>query len=92
MISFFQPDITAPGNTILAAFSPVVKLSNVEKDKRSVHYNILSGTSASSPHVSGAAAYVKSFHKDWPPAFIKSALMTTGNFLFPQPKGKYEHI
>ncbi|XXG40515.1 hypothetical protein AAC387_Pa01g1210 [Persea americana] len=74
-----KPDITAPGNTILAAFSPAVKLSNVEKDKRSVHYNILSGTSASSPHVSGAAAYVKSFHKDWPPAFIKSALMTTAD-------------
>jgi subtilisin family serine protease len=33
------------------------------------------------PHVSGAAAYVKSFHPDWSPSAIKSALMTTGILL-----------
>uniref|UniRef100_J3MJ58 Peptidase S8/S53 domain-containing protein n=1 Tax=Oryza brachyantha TaxID=4533 RepID=J3MJ58_ORYBR len=29
------------------------------------------------PHVTGAAAYVKSFHRDWSPAMIMSALITT---------------
>ncbi|KAJ0495318.1 putative cucumisin [Helianthus annuus] len=30
------------------------------------------------PHVTAAAAFIKSFHPDWSPSAIKSALMTTG--------------
>lgn len=72
-----KPDISAPGVEILAAFSPTASPSKSPMDKRSVKYSILSGTSMACPHVAGAAAYVKSFHPDWSPSAIKSALMTT---------------
>ncbi|XP_038891850.1 subtilisin-like protease SBT1.1 [Benincasa hispida] len=80
--SFFKPyvikpDITAPGVNILAAWPPIVSPSELESDKRRVLFNIISGTSMSCPHVSGLAALLKSAHKDWSPAAIKSALMTT---------------
>lgn len=76
-LSILKPDITAPGVDIIAAFPPNASLTRIEQDKRSVKYHILSGTSMACPHVAGAAAYVKSFHPDWSPAAIKSALMTT---------------
>ncbi|KAK8584136.1 hypothetical protein V6N12_068385 [Hibiscus sabdariffa] len=72
-----KPDLTAPGVDILAAWSPIAPPSIDEEDPRSVDYNIISGTSMSCPHASGAAAYVKAAHPDWSPAAIKSALMTT---------------
>lgn len=74
----FQPDLTAPGVNILAAWSPLSPVSGVKGNKRFVQYNLLSGTSMSCPHVTGVAAYVKSFHPMWSPAAIRSALMTTG--------------
>ncbi|KAI3906324.1 hypothetical protein MKW92_052058 [Papaver armeniacum] len=72
-----KPDISAPGVDILAAFSPMGNPSEVEGDTRSVQYSILSGTSMACPHATGAAAYVKTFHPNWSPSAIKSALMTT---------------
>ncbi|XP_059664437.1 subtilisin-like protease SBT4.3 isoform X2 [Cornus florida] len=74
-----KPDISAPGVDILAAFSPLASPSGTSEDKRSVKYSILSGTSMSCPHATGAAAYVKTFHPDWSPSAIKSALMTTAS-------------
>lgn len=73
-----KPDITAPGVDILAAWSLNDSLTedNID-DKQYAPYNIISGTSMATPHVSGASAYVKSFHPHWSPAAIKSALMTT---------------
>ncbi|KAF6161081.1 hypothetical protein GIB67_007722 [Kingdonia uniflora] len=74
-----KPDLTAPGVDILAAWPPISSVSGSELDTRSVKYNIISGTSMSCPHATGAAAYVKTFHPSWSPAAIKSALMTTAN-------------
>ncbi|KAI4354954.1 hypothetical protein L6164_003774 [Bauhinia variegata] len=72
-----KPDMTAPGVNILAAWPPTRSPSLLKDDKRNVQFNIISGTSMSCPHVSGIAALIKSVHKDWSPAAIKSALMTT---------------
>ncbi|CAK8559944.1 unnamed protein product [Lathyrus sativus] len=72
-----KPDISAPGVDILAAYSPLVPPSGNSGDTRKVKYNIESGTSMACPHITGIAAYVKSFHPDWSPAAIKSAIMTT---------------
>lgn len=73
-----KPDITAPGVDILAGWSPLSPSSIYYGDTRSTLFNIISGTSMSCPHASGAAAYVKAAHPNWSPAAIKSALMTTG--------------
>uniref|UniRef100_A0A453QXM3 Subtilisin-like protease fibronectin type-III domain-containing protein n=1 Tax=Aegilops tauschii subsp. strangulata TaxID=200361 RepID=A0A453QXM3_AEGTS len=70
--SILKPDLSAPGIDILAAWSPLSPVSG-----RSVAYSIDSGTSMACPHATGAAAYVKSFHPDWSPAMIMSALITT---------------
>ncbi|XP_031387326.1 subtilisin-like protease SBT4.6 [Punica granatum] len=78
-----KPDVSAPGVNILAAFPPNVPptMFGGEGDHRSVKFNLLSGTSMSCPHAAGAAAYVKTFHPDWSPSAIKSALMTTASKL-----------
>ncbi|TKY53555.1 Cucumisin protein [Spatholobus suberectus] len=77
--NILKPDIAAPGVDILAAWSPIGPVSEVKGDERKTNYNIQSGTSMACPHATAVAAYIKSFHPDWSPAAIKSALMTTGN-------------
>ncbi|XP_013733786.2 subtilisin-like protease SBT4.8 [Brassica napus] len=77
-VDLLKPDITAPGVEILAAFSPLGSPSEDEVlDPRHVKYSVISGTSMSCPHVAGVAAYIKTFHLDWSPAAIQSAIMTT---------------
>ncbi|KAI9078317.1 hypothetical protein K1719_039693 [Acacia pycnantha] len=79
-----KPDLVAPGVSILASWSPNSSISEFPGDNRTVQFNIISGTSMSCPHVSGAAAYVKSFHPNWSPSAIQSALMTTARPLIPR--------
>ncbi|KAL0312682.1 UNVERIFIED_CONTAM: Cucumisin [Sesamum radiatum] len=79
-----KPDITAPGVDTLAGWSPLSPSSVYYDDERSTLFNIISGTSMSCPHASGAAAYVKALHPNWSPAAIKSALMTTAYVMDPR--------
>ncbi|CAN1252302.1 Subtilisin-like protease SBT4.15 [Linum perenne] len=75
--TILKPDIVAPGVNILAAFSKHTTITGAPHDNRFSTWNIYSGTSMACPHATAAAVYVKSFHPDWSPAAVKSALMTT---------------
>jgi subtilisin family serine protease len=66
-----KPDLIAPGQDILAAVSPIGYNGRL--------FDLLSGTSMSSPHVAGLAALLKELKPGWSPMAIKSALMTTGS-------------
>ncbi|KAH7674294.1 Tripeptidyl-peptidase II protein [Dioscorea alata] len=72
-----KPDITAPGLSILAAYSKDAPPSELSFDKRRVPFNVLSGTSMSCPHIAGIVGLLKTLHPDWSPAAIRSAIMTT---------------
>ncbi|KAJ1272252.1 hypothetical protein BS78_06G188100 [Paspalum vaginatum] len=73
-----KPDVTGPGVNVLAAWPfQVGPPSPVHAPGPT--FNIISGTSMSTPHLSGIAAFIKSKHPDWSPAAIKSAIMTTAD-------------
>ncbi|GLT43939.1 hypothetical protein SLA2020_178610 [Shorea laevis] len=76
-LDLLKPDLTAPGVNILAAWPSITNPSEEEGDKRRVMFNLMSGTSMACPHVSGLAALLISRHKEWSPAAVKSAMMTT---------------
>ncbi|MGD8487875.1 MAG: S8 family serine peptidase, partial [Anaerolineae bacterium] len=63
--SVIKPDVIAPGSDILAAY------------KTPEEYNMISGTSMSSPHAAGAAALLLSVHPGWTPAEVQAALVST---------------
>ncbi|XP_054791108.1 CO(2)-response secreted protease-like [Prosopis cineraria] len=76
--NILKPDIMAPGIGILAAMIPIsTEPGSVPAGKKPSLFGIKSGTSMACPHVTGAAALIKSVHKRWSPSMIKSALMTT---------------
>ncbi|BFG41039.1 hypothetical protein CerSpe_273130 [Prunus speciosa] len=76
-------DIATPGASILAAWPPIAPPSDDPRDDKVASYNVISGTSMACPHATGVAAYVKSFHPNWSPAAIQSALITTAKPLSP---------
>ena len=64
-----KPDISAPGVGVLAAVAPPF---NAGRD-----YDLYSGTSMSSPHIAGLAAFLMSQDPLLTPMQAKSAMMTT---------------
>ena len=67
------PNITAPGRAIWAAYHQGAG------GDTTYTFNVIQGTSMSSPHVAGAGALMIALHPDWTPAQIQSALMTTAD-------------
>jgi len=59
-----KPEIVAPGVNILSTYSNNSTTS-------------LSGTSMATPHVTGVCALLKSLHRNWTPAQMKSAVMSS---------------
>lgn len=74
-----QPDITAPGVNIIAAFSQARSPTDQSFDKRKVPFITESGTSMSCPHVAGVVGLLKTLYPDWSSSAIRSAIMTTGD-------------
>lgn len=74
-----KPDIIGPGSNILAAWAKVVGPNASGPSKPA--FNFATGCSMATPHLAGIAALLKSIHKDWSPAAIKSAIMTTADTL-----------
>ncbi|RDX88454.1 Subtilisin-like protease SBT4.14, partial [Mucuna pruriens] len=72
-----KPDVAAPGIDILAAYTLKRSITGLKGDTQFSEYILLTGTSMACPHVAGVAAYVKSFHPNWTPAAIRSAIITT---------------
>nr|AAD03430.1 similar to the subtilase family of serine proteases (Pfam: PF00082, score; 47.5, E=3.8e-12, n=2) [Arabidopsis thaliana] len=70
VLSQMQPDIAAPGVSILAA-------TTTNKTFNDRGFIFLSGTSMAAPTISGVVALLKALHRDWSPAAIRSAIVTT---------------
>jgi subtilisin family serine protease len=66
-----KPDFMLPGVDVLAAVAPP---GHDGKD-----FDILSGTSMSSPHVAGVGALMTQAHPSWSPAAMRSAMATTAH-------------
>ncbi|MFK4084757.1 S8 family serine peptidase [Kribbella sp. NPDC020789] len=80
---FLKPDVTAPGLHIMAGQTPTPE-SPTEGPPGNL-YQVIAGTSMSSPHVAGAAALLFALHPSWTPGQVKSALETTGKTAVTKP-------
>jgi hypothetical protein len=72
---WIKPDVTAPGIQILAGHTP--EPVSVFGGPPGEFFQVIAGTSMSSPHSAGVSALVAAVHPGWTPGQIKSALMTS---------------
>ncbi len=72
---WIKPDVTAPGIQILAGHTP--EPVSVFGGPPGEFYQVIAGTSMSSPHAAGVSALVRAVHPSWTPGQVKSALMTS---------------
>ncbi|XP_030489278.2 CO(2)-response secreted protease isoform X1 [Cannabis sativa] len=78
--NILKPDIMAPGVAILAAMIPQSdEPGAVPTGLKPSDFALKSGTSMACPHVTGAAAFIKSVRPKWTSSMIRSALMTTAS-------------
>jgi len=75
--NLLKPDIAAPGVNILAQGYG----QGVIGEDRHLGYGQASGTSMAGPHVAGAAVLLKQLYPQWSPDAIKSALMSTAQYM-----------
>jgi subtilisin family serine protease len=71
-----KPDLVATGIGVLGAVPPA---------ERGLRWDLVSGSSAATAATSGAAALVRSRHRDWSAAAVRSALVTTAHRLPGEP-------
>ncbi len=72
-----QVDVVAPGDNIMAALSPSVLVPLTGCPDAPLGYYCHSGTSMSSPHVSGVVALMYEANTDLTPAEVKECLTST---------------
>ncbi|XP_020166927.1 subtilisin-like protease 4 [Aegilops tauschii subsp. strangulata] len=77
-VGVLKPDITGPGTAIAASIPGGANDTAPTKT-----FGLHSGTSMSTPHLSGIVAMIKKARPQWSPAAIKSALMTTADVTHP---------
>src|SRR4029450_6317309 len=70
--AFIKPDVTAPGVQILAGHTPPPE--SPAEGPPGERFQAIAGTSMSSPHVAGAAAWLQARHPGWSPGRSRWAL------------------
>jgi serine protease AprX len=82
MDGFAKPDVSAPGRYMIAPVPANSTLATMAPDRvMAPGYMWMSGTSFSTPVVSGAAAQILARHPAWTPDQVKGALMLAANYL-----------